>query len=167
MSDAALIDYFLNSEAKVVQLELLRISHSAFTQTFNLVRNHPDGVTITMGGGDVFFQYMPMRIQRGGEANDLAQSIRVDLGDLGEVWPDQLDAIRAADAFGEKPKVTYWTYRSDDLSAPLRGPIDLEVTDFSFNRQGASFEAKAPRLNVLSTGMTYLVSLFPTLRGVL
>lgn len=162
-----LASFFLNSDARVIQYEMLRVSHPNFTQVFNLVRNNPDGVTATVGGTPTFFQYLPMRMTKGTETTDLSQSIRVDLGDLGVVWPAQLDAVTAADGFGTKPTVTYWAFRSDDLSSPLFGPFDLEVTNFSFNDVGASFEATAPRLNVLSTGVLYSVAQFPMLRGVL
>jgi len=37
-------EYFLNAPAKLVQLELLELSHSAFSKTYRIVRNAPEGV---------------------------------------------------------------------------------------------------------------------------
>jgi hypothetical protein len=67
----------------------------------------------------------------------------------------------------QKPTVTYRTYRSDDLSAPMFGPVVMEIQAIAMTRQGSSFEAKAPSLNVSRTGETYTIDRFPGLRGFL
>jgi hypothetical protein len=169
VSDEALADFFLASDSTVWQLQLLEISHSAFSKTHRIVQNHPDGVMVDIGGveGVKIFDYFPLRISRGTEGNDLSQTLQIDLGDLGEVWPTELDLVFAADASDEKPRVRYWTYRSDDLTAPLTGPLELEVGDFSYAREGVSFEARAPKLNVLGTGELYTVDRFQMLRALL
>jgi hypothetical protein len=89
------------------------------------------------------------------------------MGDLGEIVPVEMDNIRAEDTFDELPVVVYRTYRSDDLSTPLYGPIELEVKNFAFDRTGCTFEAKAPSLNVSRTGETYTLPRFPMLRGLM
>lgn len=166
MSDYS--EFFLNSRASVIQLELLEISHSAFTQTYYVVRNAVNGVTVTLEDlSSQAFVYYPLRISRQSNRADLDQILRIDLGDLGEVLPLELDAVASADGFTEKPVVKYRTYRSDDLTAPLYGPLILEVTAFSFNREGSSFEAKAPSLNINKTGEVYKLDRFPMLRGFL
>ena len=159
-------EFFLNSSSSVVQLELLEISHSAFTQTYFVVRNAVNGVTVTLENlSTPFFEYYPLRITPLGSRDDLDQAIRIDFGDLGEVLPAELDAVGDAFGFTEKPIVKYRAYRSDDLSAPLIGPWVLEVTNFNFNREGSSFEAKAPSLNVNRTGEAYKIARFSMLRG--
>jgi len=97
----------------------------------------------------------------------LDQSFTFTLGDLGELLPKELDAVASANGFSEKPRVVYRTYRSDDLTKPLFGPILLEVESFAFNREGASFTAKAPSLNINKTGEVYRLERFPMLRGFL
>jgi hypothetical protein len=161
--------FFLNSPSRVAQLELMEVSHSAFTQTRRIVRNAVGGVTVNLGGldGSQAFSYYPLRIRPTGSRDNLDQSIRVDLGDLGEVLPTELDAVSDADGWSEKPRVRYWTFRSDDLTAPLFGPISFEVINFSFTREGASFEAQAPALNINRTGELYSLPRFPMLRGLL
>ena len=75
--------------------------------------------------------------------------------------------MASQDGFSEKPRVVYRTYRSDDLTRPLFGPIVLEVDSFAFNREGSTFTAKAPSLNINKTGELYRLERFPMLRGFL
>ena len=161
-------EFFLNSRSSVVQLELIEISHSKFSKVYRVVRNAVNGVTVTLEtGATEVFDYYPLRIENNGARDDLDQSFNITLGDLGEVLPVELDRVASGDGFGEKPKVVYRTYRSDDLNRPLFGPILLEVESFAFNREGCTFTAKAPSLNINKTGELYLLDRFPMLRGFL
>lgn len=161
-------EFFLNSNSDVVELDLLEISHPSFTQTYYVVRNAVAGVTVTLEDTtEQEFVYYPLRITPTSASDDLDQVLRIDLGDLGEVLPTELDAITADDGFGIKPAVKYRTYRSDDLSAPMYGPITLEVLTLNFTREGCSFEARAPQLNTNKTGELYTINRFPMLKGFL
>ncbi len=161
-------EFFLNSRSSVVQLELIEISHSKFTKTYRVVRNAMQGVTVTLETGiAASFDYYPLRIASNGSKDDLDQSFNITLGDLGEVLPVELDSVASQDGFSEKPRVVYRTYRSDDLTRPLFGPIVLEVDSFAFNREGSTFTAKAPSLNINKTGELYRLERFPMLRGFL
>lgn len=160
--------FFLNSKSSVVQLELMEISHPNFTKVYRIVRNAVKGITVTLEtGAIVTFDYYPMRIENNGTKDDLDQSFTITLGDLGEVLPKELDSVAAAQAFDAKPVVTYRTYRSDDPTRPLFGPVLLEVESFAFNREGSTFTAKAPSLNINKTGELYKLERFPMLRGFL
>lgn len=167
MSDYA--NFFLGSKASIVQLDLLEISHPSFTKVYRIVRNARAGVTVTLETGvEQTFEWRPLRITAIGSRDDLRQSLKVDLGDLGSVLPQELDAVSSdPDGFMVKPKVMYRTYRSDDLSAPLFGPLRLEVTTFAFKREGSSFTAAAPELNAAKTGEIYSLARFPMLRSLL
>ena len=161
-------EFFLKSKSTVVQLETLEISHPNFTKTYRIVRNAVEGVTLTLENGQVVsFDYYPLQIENAGVRDDLDQSIKINLGDLGEVLPKELDEISSNNGFGTKPTVIYRTFRSDDLSRPLFGPVTLEVSTFAFNREGSTFEAKAPSLNINKTGEAYKLDRFPMLRGFL
>lgn len=165
---SAYSEFFLKSRASVVQLELLEITHPSWSQDYRIVRNAALGVTVTLETEEVAeFDYYPCRVTSLGNRNNLDQAFRVDLGDLGEVLPLELDAVAADDNFMTKPQVLYRTYRSDDLAAPLFGPIELEVDSFSFKAEGSSFVARAPRLNDVATGELYKLDRFPMLRGFL
>jgi hypothetical protein len=144
----------------------LEISHPSFSQTYYCVRNHVNGVTVTLETAAVVdFVYYPMQITRIGVQDDLDQSLHVELGDLGAVLPRELDNIAADDTFHIKPIIKYRSYRSDNLDEPMTGPITLEVKDFKFTKEGAAFDAKAPQLNINRTGELYSIDRFPMLRG--
>lgn len=161
-------EFFLKAKASVVQLELLEISHPDFTKPYFIVRNAPDGVTVTLEDStEQAFEYYPLKVTPSGSKEDLDFGVRVDLGDLGEVLPEELDAVASGNGYGTRPTVKYRLYRSDDLSAPMLGPHLLEVTAFSFTREGSSFEARAPSLNINRTGELYRMDRFPPLRGFL
>lgn len=160
-------EFFLNSQSSVVQLELLELSHPSFTKTYRIVRNAVNGVLANIEHVYQQFDYYPLRISPTGSRDNLDHSFKLDLGDLGEVLPRELDAIASAGTFDVKPTIRYWTFRSDDLSQPLFGPLILEVQHFNFNKDGCSFEAKAPSLNVSKTGEVYKLDRFPMLRGFL
>ena len=161
-------EFFLKSKSSVVQLETLEISHPDFTKVYRIVRNAVQGVSVSLENGSIqSFDYYPLKIENAGIRNDLDQSITINLGDLGEVLPKELDEVSSNNGFSVKPTVVYRTYRSDDLSRPLFGPVLLEVTTFAFNREGSSFEAKAPSLNITKTGEIYKIDRFPMLRGFL
>lgn len=167
MSSEALA-YFLAADRTVVQLETLEFSHPAWSQVYRRVRNHrrDGGVRVTLETGEsAWFDWYPMEIEEQGAGGDLDWSIRIDFGDLGEVLPRELDRSYAQDLMGTKPRVVYRTYRSDDLSRPLLGPIELEATTFSFKREGASFQATAPYVNNTNTGESYNLTRFPMLQG--
>lgn len=162
-------EYFLNSRSNVVQLELVELSHPNFTQAYRIVRNARDGVTVRLSDAEpsVPFVYYPAKVEQLGARDDLDSAIRMDLGDLGEVVPDEIDAVAEAGGFMTKPAVRYWTFRSDQLTAPIFGPILLEVPSISFNDEGASFEARAPALNSTKTGERLTLDRIPMQRGFL
>ena len=117
--------------------------------------------------GQASFDYYPMKIENNGSRDDLDQSFTFSWGDLGEVLPTELDRVAVSGGFGFKPQVVYHTYRSDDTTASLFGPVIMEVESFAFNRDGSTFTAKAPSLNINKTGEIYTLERFPMLRGFL
>lgn len=161
-------EFFFKSSGNVVQLECLEISHPSFTKVYRIVRNAVNGITVKYEDGlEYEHTYYPLQITSMGSRGDLDQGLQINLGDLGEVLPKELDAVTSEDKFSIKPVVKYRTFRSDDLQTVMFGPLVLEVTTFSFNREGSTFEAKAPLLNVSKTGEVYKIDRFPMLRGFL
>ena len=166
MNDLA--KFYLSSRSSIVRLECLELSHSSFSQTYRAVRNAVHGVTVTHeDASEHFYGYIPMRLEMSGPSDDLDFAVKITLGDLGEIVPMELDRVRAENARTEMPVVTYRCYRSDDLSKPLFGPLVLLVDQFTMNRQGCSFDARAPSLSVSGTGERYSIARFPMLRGLL
>jgi hypothetical protein len=66
-----------------------------------------------------------------------------------------------------KPTLTYRVYRSDDLTAPLDGPFLFQVNNIAFQKDGATLQCSASRLNQNTTGELYSMDRFPMLRGFL
>lgn len=165
MSDP--VSFFLNARKSVTQYETLELSHPSFSRDFYLVRARAN-LTATLETGEVVvFERIPMRIRRLASRADLDYGIGVDLGDLGELIPDEIDRARAAGTLGIKPTVISRVYRSDDLTSPMFGPIRLEAKDISMTRVGASFEAGAPSLNLTRTGERQTTDRFVMLRGLI
>lgn len=163
------LQYFISSANDIVRLETIEISHPSFTQVYRRARNcERDGMQAMLENGTVAdFELYPMEITELEDQSNLDTGIRIDFGDLGEVLPRELDAAYAADNMVTKPVVIYRAYRSDDLMAPMIGPLTLQATSFSFQKQGASFEASAPYVNNNKTGITYNLTTFPMQRGFL
>lgn len=161
MSD--LTEYFLNRTSDVGRYECLTISHPSFSKVYNIVRNARLGIEAE----GVEYTYYPLEITSIGARPNLDSGFKINLGDLGEIVPVELDLVAADDAFSVKPTVAWRMYRSDDLTQPLQGPVTLEIKDFAFKREGCSFEAKAPSLNNNRTGELYSLARFPMLRGLM
>lgn len=163
-----LSEFFFGSPANVAQLDLLEITHPQFTQDYRLVRNHAKGVTVDHegGGGSFAYEYTPMSIKPLGSDNSLNQSLRVVLGDVGEIIQAEVEAVLEANGMNVRPVVTFRTYRSDDLSQPMFGPLTLEMGDVTTSASnGNSFAAEPPRTNATRTGLAYDARQFPMLRG--
>jgi len=161
-------EYFLNSKASIVQLECLEISHTNFSQTWRLVRNAVKGVTVIHEDSEEHdYIYYPMNLQLSGPRDDLDHILRVVLGDVGSIVSQEMERVRIGDGGSEFPQCVYRTYRSDNLTTPLYGPLFLTIKKVNMSPEGAQFEAKAPSLNANKTGEKYDIARFPMLRGLL
>lgn len=161
-------EFFLNSAGSVIQFETVEITHPSFSKTYSIVRNAINGLSATLEDTTVRqFEYYPLRITPSKSSDDLDQALKIELGDLGQVIPQELDNVNAAGTFLTKPVFKYRTFRSDDLSSPLFGPLVLTINGLAFNKQGVSFNAEAPKVNINSTGEIYTINRFPMLKGFL
>jgi hypothetical protein len=161
----AYVQFFLNCRASVVRLECLEISHPSFSRVYRIVRNATQGVSVRYEDGVVYrHEYYPLKITPLDMSSDLDTGYRVDLGDLSEVLPRESAAVLGGN-MRIKPAVTYRSFRSDRTDRLLEGPYRLEVKTISYNREGCSFEAKAPLLNMHTTGERYKLDRFYPLRG--
>ena len=164
---SALSEFYLGSSADVAELELFEISHPDMTRVYRFSPQALDGVTVDLSPTErgVEFQFYPAEIKAQAARDDLDAEISIQLGDLGELMPDEVDAIEEAGGMLIKPTLRFWVFRADDLRAPLVGPIVLEIPTLAHEEMGAAIEARAPRLNANRTGITYKLSQFPMLRG--
>lgn len=166
MSD--LTEFFLGSPSAVAELECIDITHPDFTRDYHIVRNHMAGVTVTLETlVERTYTFYPLIVKPTGFRDDMEQGFQVILGDLGDLLPMELQAVKLADSFSVHPEFTYRSYRSDDLSQPLFGPVKLEIRKVKQTSEGATFLAQAPRMNDSRTGELYRLDRFPMLRGLL
>lgn len=167
MIDEKFVKFFLNSGSEVVQLEMFTIEHESFSRTFYLCMNClPTGITVKHEDGKRYnYEYLPLNIETDETSDDLDQSLSISIGDLGEVLPNELDNVYASNTQNIKPRLVYRSYRSDDLEAPMVGPMVFEMSDLSFNSEGVTFKASAPSLNLTKTGEMYDLERFPMLRA--
>lgn len=166
--DQAKVDYFLKSPSKVGQLDTIELSHPSFSKTYFMVRNHLKGFTARLENGvNTFFEYVPMQIGKGSVKDDLDQTIDITIGDVGDIITLEIEKIELSQSYDIKPTLIYRTYRSDDFTRPLFGPVQLQVTDLQLTEEGCSFQAKAESLNVVKTGELYDLDRFKPLRGVI
>ncbi|MDL2286227.1 DUF1833 domain-containing protein [Desulfococcaceae bacterium OttesenSCG-928-F15] len=164
----AYVQFFLNCSASVVRLECLEISHPSFSQTYRVVRNATQGINVTYEDGNTYWhEYYPLKITPLDMTSDLDTGFRIDFGDLAEVLPRESAAVLAGPDLRIKPTVVYRSFRSDRPDQVLEGPYRLEVKTISYNREGCTFEAKAPLLNMSTTGELYKLDRFYPLRGFL
>ena len=159
--------YFLASSSSVIRYECLEITHSHFSQEYRVVRNATRGLTVTHENGQQYsYEYYPLEIENLGASDDLDVGYSIRLGDTGDIIWKEIERVLFNDAILEKPRVVYRAYRSDNLAKPLDGPNNLEMKDVTCAVEGATFEAKAPLVNVHGTGEAYTPDRFP-LRGFL
>lgn len=166
--DNRYIEFFLNASSELIQFECVEISHPNFSQVFRFVRNHTKGLVTTLENeASATWAYCPMRIRESDDRDNLDYGVSIELGDVGEIMPLELDRVAANDGFHTKPVLVYRTYRSDDLTSPMFGPINLVVENIALDRTGAVIEAVAPSMNLTKTGNLYTISRFPMMEAFL
>jgi len=162
-------DFYFAAPASTTGIETLEISQVSFSQVWYLQFSYRLGMWARLENGEqAFFQCVPMRLRKLEETGNLDFGLTVTLGDLGEILPDEIQRAREAGTLRtHRPRVVYRVYRSDDLEAPMVGPIVLQAREIARTNEGAQFNAKAPELNVSKTGELYTTDRFPMLLGFL
>lgn len=158
------LEEYLFATQPAYLIECIEIKHSLWENPLRYVTNMADGVSVGHDSSYFNYEYVPLQIDKGSSSDDLDQSLSITIGDLGEIVPDLIDQILDAGST-ERPQVTYRAYSSLDLSQPILVIDHLEVTDQSSDYQGTTFNAEAPKLNAVGTGLLFTKANFPTLIG--
>lgn len=160
-------DFYLRGNPNAVRLQLIEITHPAFSKVYRYVRNNSNGVTVTLPGGtSATFEYYPVTIKKGRTSDDLDQSFTIGVGDLGEEIPADINrVITSSQHSSVKPTFNYYEYSSANLNTPIHVVKGMEVTDYNPQKQGAVFTCKTRNLNNKTTGLIYNLDDHPTLRG--
>lgn len=158
------LEEYLFATQPAYLIECIEIKHSLWENPLRYVTNMADGVSVGHDSSYFNYEYVPLQIDKGSSSDDLDQSLSITIGDLGDIVPDLIDQILDAGST-ERPQVTYRAYSSLDLSQPILVIDHLEVTDQSSDYQGTTFNAEAPKLNAVGTGLLFTKANFPTLIG--
>lgn len=165
---SAYSEFFLSTASAVAELELIDIFHPNFDKVYYIVRNQPAGVTVTLEDAtERDYKFYPLDVRPIGFRDDLDQGFAITIGDTGDTLPAEIERVLTADGTNVYPTFTYRSYRADNLTAPLFGPVNLVIESVSFTEEGATFNAVAPSLNRSRTGELYRLDRFPMLRGLL
>ena len=159
-------DFYLKGNPNDALLQLIEVTHPAFSKVYRYVKNAVDGVTVTHENGvDYWYEYSPLSIKKSKSSDDLDQSLDIGVGDLGLEFPLEIDRLRASDYSQQKPSLHYREYLMSDLTKPMLSILNLEVTDYHPKSNGALFTCRAKQLNLSKTGEVYTLDKFPTMRG--
>lgn len=159
--------FFLNRKVDIYQMECIELLHPSFLNTYRVVRNDDRGVYVqhTEGAGQVFYEYLPMSIQRSGMLGDLDQTLTVSISGLGDVLPDEFERVIEGQYSDVKPTVNYRLYSSDNLNTPIHYLLGLQLSGVSMNHKAVTFKAESPRLNTAKTGDIFALDRFSGLKG--
>lgn len=159
-------DFYLQGNPDVVLFQCVELSHPSFRKTYRYVKNNVDGLTVKHEDGTKRdYLYSPLTVKKSKTSDDLDQSLDIGVGDLGEDFPIDLDRLRNGQYPNVKPTLNYREYRSDKLDTPMYSILNMELTDYHPQKQGAVFTCKAHQLNISQTGETYTIKEFPMLQG--
>ena len=137
-------DFYLKGNPNDVLLQLVEVTHPAFSKVYRYVKNAVDGVTVKHENGiDYWYEYSPLSIKKSKSSDDLDQSLDIGVGDLGLEFPLEIDRLRASTYSQQKPSLHYREYLMSDLTKPMLSILNLEVTDYQPKRNGALFTCRA------------------------
>ncbi|PKF33433.1 hypothetical protein [Acinetobacter proteolyticus] len=153
--------FYLNASSGVVPLECIEISHPSFSKVFRYVKNDSNGI-VAEGQNYV---YQPMSIKRNNVSNDLEQTLSLTIADMDDELALAVLAIRESIYSTVKPECKFKLFRDDDLTSPMTQLQTLEIPTISKDSSGlVTFDAQAPQLNSVKTGLTYSIEDYPLLR---
>lgn len=159
-------NFWLSGNPDDARLMCVEISHPAWSKPYRIIQNHADGLSVKHENGvSYWYEHVPLTIQRGSNSDDLDQEITIGVGDLGEDFPQELDAARASQYSHIRPALNYREFNLSDLTKPQLTILGLEVTDYEPKREGAVFVCRAKQMNLTKTGEVYTLDNTPTLRG--
>jgi hypothetical protein len=158
MPSQQFIEFFLNADSCLIQFECVEIAHPSLSQTYRFVRNSGrNGINVDHndGSGVFNYSYLPMKITPKSRENNLDFGLTVTVGDVGETLAEEIRRIESDGTYSTPPTLTYRTYRSDNLTAPMYGAFVFNVYNINLDKKGASLDCATRKLNTLKTGEFY------------
>lgn len=156
--------FLASAPARIRQIQVLEIWHSAISQRYFLWREPYDGMVHTAEHGWVAVRPLNMQIVLSGTEANLDQQfdISIDTVDENDEFRTELDRVPIDTQ--ERISVVYREYLSDDLEEPLAIAF-LQTETIAYKKGAATITAVAPRLNAMRTGELYEPRVVPMLRA--
>lgn len=153
------------SSGSVGLVETIEVTHPNWSAALRYVVNSSVPLILTHEDGQSF-EYKPttVTVERSSEQDNLDQSMRFSIGDLGQQIPDLIDQIYLDDVL-VLPVLNYRAYLTGEYDGPCFLDKGLLVENVSRSYKGSTFEANAPNLNDSGTGELYVASTDPSLKG--
>lgn len=157
-----LYENYLNRSSSIYTIDAIEITHPIFS--IYLQRFVENIITVKHENGlDCSYRYAPMDITLTDARDDLDQVIELKVMDS-----DLTNMLETAMRLlpNTKPRMTYRSYRSDDLTEPMYILKGLLVSNAAFAKHNViQLEAKAMELNENGSGLIYTFEDFQLLRG--
>lgn len=158
-------NYLRNNPAGERIVEVVEISHSAFSESIFICKE-PGGLSVTLENGqNVFADGVNMRVKRANSKDDLDEKYDFDFSDVNGNLQNKTKEVPLNTT--EKVKIVYRAYMSDNLDAIALGPVIMEATNIAFKSGSASAKAQSPSLVESRTGTLYTYERFPALKAFL
>lgn len=158
-------DYLYNNTDDIAY-EVLTISHSDISQTYNIAKE-PGGLSVTFeDGSEVDCMGVNFEVSRESSSDDLDVKFSLVIDDLDDTLKTEAEAIPITST--EDVQVEYRIFMKSDTSEPAYGPITLYVDDMTAKTNGqVTLSIAAPSLIANRCGELYTYERFPMLRAYL
>lgn len=150
----------------VVELEGISISHSSWPNVQHITPSIHPGFTATLEtGATANFIYVPCKIRRASQQNNLAQRFDLTIQDLNEIIAPLMDLIPIDST--ERPQILIrsFVYNAGGISTVADGPYRLQAADAATTSEGFKTTAVPRAVNSTGTGRRMTNDRFPMLRG--
>lgn len=164
--EAELRKLLVTAERGVAELEGISISHSYWDNVQHITPSIHPGFTATLEtGATVEFIYVPCRIKRAGQRNNLAQRFDLTIQDLNEIIAPLIDEIPLD--VEEKPliEIRSFIYNEDGVSSVQDGPYRLKADTSGMVTEGFHTTASPRNVNTTGTGRRMTPQRIPMIRG--
>lgn len=148
-----------------LDFQTLEITHPLISKRYLFVVGTTDLTATLETGETVTFEATPMRVNEGGNNNDMDQQASFTLQDVMNILDEEMSAIPLSNT--EAPVFTFRSFVSTDLSYPARGPVTYDLQSLSQSKGVFTADVGVPRLNERQTGLLMTPQEIPLLRGIL
>ena len=164
--EAELKRLLVTAQRGVVELEGVSVNHSTWPNAVHVTPSIHPGFTAQLETTEIVeFIYVPCKIRRASQKNNLSQRFELTIQDLNEVIAPLLDLIHIDSE--ERPEILIrsFVYTEGAISTVQDGPYRLKADSASSVTEGFKATATPRNVNSSGTGRRMTSSRFPMIRG--